>query len=456
MKKKVMFWLLSLVLCTSLSINAAIPYSGDASSPATSAVVMQEKEATVQHTDIANQLKTTLEQDKQLKHLVERSIRKAAAINPDKQTNPAQSLDEFYDFIDYSLTRMPWNILPDSPYPTFATKCDQSILYAYFLLDQPLQELQNQGLFYNSVEYLQPIYTWLTDYNNAWRTYLDSPQSWKDEYYHMLEQDPTWNLDKGWYEPKSNWHSFNDFFSRKLSSPAMRPIAAPKDEAVVMSPADSLPQGVWQINANTGKFMADPIKNEEGLLIKSSFYCSIEQMLGEKGQKFAPSFYGGVLTHSYLNYDDYHRYHAPVSGTVVAKYIVPYANAVGGVVYWDANKQLYVLESNSLSWQAYETRGCIIIDTGNGLVAMLPIGMGQVSSVNFTKNVQVGKHIEKGDEVGYFLFGGSDCVMIFSPETKFQLTAKAGGTGSYSNGYAHLLCGEEYGIMQGMRKHDQH
>ena len=114
------------------------------------------------------------------------SIGIAARINPDRETNPVQSLDEIYDFIDYSVTCMPWNIMPEDRYDSFATKCDQSILYIYWLMDQPLTALENRGLFYPSVEYLEPVYTWLTEYNNTWRDYLDTTDSWKPEYYELL------------------------------------------------------------------------------------------------------------------------------------------------------------------------------------------------------------------------------------------------------------------------------
>lgn len=401
------------------------------------------------HKPVTKQLISILEEDTELKALVEKSISMAAQINPDRATNPAQSLSEFYDFIDYSLECMPWNILDDSRYDSFATKCDQSILYLYFLLDQPLEELEDKGLFYPSVEYLEPIYTWLSQYNNTWKEYLETPESWNDEYYEMLLNDPTWNLDKGWYESPDNWHSFNDFFSRKLSDDNQRPLAAPDDESIVVSPADSLPQGTWEISED-GTYLADPILNEKGVEIKSSEYISVEQMLGPDGAEFAEEFHGGILTHTYLNYDDYHRYHVPVSGEVVARYIIPHANAVGGIVYWDAEKQLYVLESNSLSWQAVETRGCVIIDTDEyGLVAILPIGMGQVSSVNFEDEIQVGAEVKKGDPLGYFLFGGSDCVMLFEEDAGFELTVPEGSSGGYANGYSHVMCKEEYGKMHG-------
>lgn len=409
-----------------------------------------------QHSDTANALKAILDNDPKLKQLVQESIALAWVKNPDVITNPVHNLDDLYDFIDYSLTCMPWNITKDKRFDDFATKCDQSILYIYYLFDQPLYELKDAGLFYPSVEYLEPIYSWLKYYNNSWRAFLDTEESWKQEYYEMLLNDPTWNLDKGWYEDPSNWHTFNQFFSRKLSGPDARPIGSPDDDMTIVSPADSLPQGRWKINSK-GKFLCDPIKDEEGVEIKSSVYMSVEQMLGEAGAKYADEFKDGWLTHTYLNYDDYHRYHFPVSGTIKACYLIPNANAVGGIVYWDQTRQKYFLESDSLSWQAVETRGVVIVHNDNiGDVAVMPIGMGQVSSVNFEENVKVGKHVNKGDPLGYFLFGGSDCVMIFQNPKKVKQREYAGYEFSitvpatkdeegYTNGYEHVMCNAAYG-----------
>ncbi len=380
--------------------------------------------------------------------LVEKSIKQASIINPDRKTNPVQSLNELYGFLDYTVTCMPWNIMPEERYGNFSTKCDQSILYVYWLLDQPLEELKDKELFYPSVEYLEPIYTWLTEYNNTWRDFLDSEASWKQEYLDMLLRDPSWNLDKGWYESPDNWHSFNEFFSRKLSNGNARPIAEPNDDRVVVSPADSLPQGVWNID-ESGRFYADPIKREDGVIIKDSTFVSVEQLLGEPGAEYAKLFHNGILTHTYLNYDDYHRYHFPVSGVVEAVYKIPYANAVGGIVYWDKNKELYVLESNSLSWQSVETRGCVLIKTDYGMVAVIPVGMGQVSSVNFIETIKPGTKVKKGDELGYFLFGGSDCVMLFEGKSGFKLSVGKGEKGGYSAGYRHVFCREEYGRFLG-------
>lgn len=393
---------------------------------------------------VSASFKAVMNQNPDIRVLVEKSIARASIVNPDRKTNPVQSLNELYDFLDYTVTCMPWNIMPEERYNNFATKCDQSILYVYWLLDQPLEELKDKDLFYPSVEYLEPIYTWLTEYNNTWRDFLDSEASWKQAYLDMLLRDPSWNLDKGWYESPDHWHSFNEFFSRKLSGGDARPIAEPGDDSVVVSPADSLPQGVWAIDED-GMFYADPIQREDGVTIKDSTFVSVEQLLGEPGAEYAALFHDGILTHTYLNYDDYHRYHFPVSGVVEAVYKIPYANAVGGVVYWDKEKGLYVLESNSLSWQSVETRGCVLIRTDYGMVAVIPVGMGQVSSVNFVETVKPGTEVKKGDELGYFLFGGSDCVMLFEGSSGFRLTVGKGEKGGYSAGYRHVLCREEYG-----------
>ena len=64
------------------------------------------------------------------------------------------------------------------------------------------------------------------------------------------------------------------------------------------------------------------------------------------------------------------------------------------------------------SYQYNQERGLIVIDSPDvGLVAVLPIGMSFVSSVNLT--AEKGVRLQKGDEFGYFMFGGSDIVMLF-------------------------------------------
>lgn len=76
-------------------------------------------------------------------------------------------------------------------------------------------------------------------------------------------------------------------------------------------------------------------------------------------------------------------------------------------------------------------------------MAMLPVGMSQVSSVNFEENLKVGDKVKKGDKLGYFLFGGSDFAMVFQRGVTFELTAPSNSSG----GWEHILMGEELGRL---------
>ena len=65
-----------------------------------------------------------------------------------------------------------------------------------------------------------------------------------------------------------------------------------------------------------------------------------------------------------------------------------------------------------------------MVDTGKyGLVALIPMGMTQVSSVNFEAIIKPGIIHKKGDMLGNFLFGGSDFVMLFQDKAGFELIA---------------------------------
>lgn len=53
-------------------------------------------------------------------------------------------------------------------------------------------------------------------------------------------------------------------------------------------------------------------------------------------------------------------------------------------------------------------------DPDLGLVAVLPIGMAQVSSV--VLSVNAGDTVQKGQEISFFQLGGSDIVMVFQKD----------------------------------------
>lgn len=392
--------------------------------------------ATAAHEPITQELIDILDKQPEVKQLLQKSIDMAKEINPDPKTNPAQTLETYYDYIDWAAKAMPWNISKNVASDSLYTKIDQSLNYFYFINDQPLDELDGQGLYNNSLQYAEPYRSWLIKFTRQWGEYLSTTDSWNQEYYDLIYADESFGLQGSWYESPDNWTTFNEFFSRYLRSPDQRPIAAEGDASVIVSPADSTPQGVWEIDENSN------IIQKEGVNIKSQAFNSVSELLGPDSQ-YADAFAGGTLTHTFLDVHDYHRYHFPVSGTVKEVNLIPGDDAVGGWVTWDAESGLYVLNADVPGWQMIETRGCVIVETQEyGLVALLPVGMSQVSSVNFEDTVKVGQTVEKGDMLGYFLFGGSDFIMIFQKDAAFEITAPTERSGGE---YDHVLMGEEYG-----------
>ena len=370
-----------------------------------------------------------LESDPELMAMMEKSIAAAAEINPDRATNPVQSVEELYDYIDWAVTCMPWNVLTDAEYPSLYGHIDQGVCYFWFLVDQPLPELEGKGYYYPSLQYHEPIASWCKEYSDDWGAFLSTEDSWNDLYYQRIKNDPTMNMQYGWYADTNVWKSFNEWFSRHLIDPSVRPVA----DSTVVAPADSKPQGIWQIDEN-----GDLIQ-KVGVTIKSANFTSVAQLIGPDSA-YQDAFKGGTLTHTFLDVNDYHRYHFPVSGRIAELRKIPAVNAAGGVTVWDPEQKRYILIDAVPGWQMIETRDCVIIDTEEyGLVAVLPIGMSQICSCNWEEGLEVGSVVQKGDPMGYFLFGGSDIVMVFQAGVDVEFLARAEG-----ESYAHLLMGEPY------------
>lgn len=377
--------------------------------------------------------------DTLLKSLLVSSIQKAKEINPDSVTNPSQSLEQYYAFVSKAESAMPWGYyMTDHKLPSTFEHIFQSLGAFYFVIDQPLEQLEGKGLFHNSLQYYEPFAKWLTTFNKSWRKYLDSEKSWSDEYYKIVASDSAFGLQNGWYEDPKNWKTFNQFFARHLSSVLARPIASPEDNSVVASYADAVPQGVWAIDSSS------TIVDKEGVAVKSARIKQITKLLGDDSQ-YKNAFADGTFTHSFLNVNDYHRYHFPMSGTIKEVRIIQGLNPTGGIITWSPDKNKYEFDPSSTNWQMLETRGCVIVDTNDyGLVALLPIGMAAVGSVNFEQSVKVGQMVKKGDGLGYFLFGGSDFIMIFQDKVRLTLDAPKE---SNSNYYKHMLMGERLGHL---------
>ena len=396
MNKKIYLWLLPAVVLCSTLFTACANYDD----PVEPTPAPKRTEATEALIKICNE-------NAEVKSLLEHAIAQAAEINPDRRYNPAQSLDEFYDFIDWNVRQLPWDVMihhsPDEYGRTLYGRTDQGVGYFWFIVDQPLDELKDRGFFYPTVEFVEPFASWLSTYSNTWGEFLDTEESWNDTYYNMVKDDPDWGLDKGWYGEDNQWRTYNEFFARKLVSPDVRPIATDYE---VVCPVDSWPKQTWQIDDN------NQLQYPQDLQIKTAKISDIAQLIGNDSQ-YKDAFAGGTLTHTFLDVNLYHRYHSPVNGVLKELRKVPGVSAGGGYTLWDDDTKLYYY-INDLGFQMVETRACAIIETEKyGLVAMMPVGMSQICSVNWLPSLHVGQELKQGDEMGFFQFGGSDIVMIF-------------------------------------------
>lgn len=384
------------------------------------------------------ELKRLVAANPELKRLLITSIEQAKQINPDRLTNPAQSLEQYFEFIGWAERAIPANLLEAKPDATLYQRIDQSLAYLYFIADLPLKELEGRGYFNNTLQYAEPYSSWLKTFVRSWGAFLDSPESWNKDYLRMAQDDGTFGLNRGWYEDPSHWSTFNEFFARHLKSPEQRPIAASADRSILASPVDSIPEGTWAIDDSSRVF------EKSGVAVKTGTVQSVEQLIGGQS-RFKSAFAGGTFTHLFLDVGDYHHYHFPLGGVVREVAIIPGQEMAGGKVTWDSANKRYAFDPSSIGWQSLETRGCVILETEEfGLVALMPIGMSPVSSVTFEPTLKEGVRVRKGDLMGHFLFGGSDFVMVFQAGYGFTLDSPRND----NQGYARLLMGERLGRLQ--------
>ncbi len=266
---------------------------------------------------------------------------------------------------------------------------------------------------------LTPLSKWIVKCADTWGAYLDTPESAKEV--ETFKDDPWFNWDE-YMPPPSGYLTFNEFFARH-TKPGMRPIAGIDDDSVIVSQADCTMVGWWQIGENSNINLQQ--SNKKGVVIQSKIFSySIEELL--KDSKYADRFKGGIFMHSFLNSTDFHRWNSPVRGKVLESKVIQGQAYLGVEVVKiiDANgkERNHLSAQDGTGYQFSQTRGLIVIDSPFGLVACLPMGMAQVSSVTIT--AEEGVTLRKGEELGYFKFGGSDFVLCFERSSNVQITTQ--------------------------------
>lgn len=208
---------------------------------------------------------------------------------------------------------------------------------------------------------------------------------------------------------KLGYTSWDDFFTRKFK-PGIRPVASPDDDDVIANACESAPFR-----------MAHDVPLKAKFWIKGQPYSLIDLLHNDP---WTSKFEGGTLYQAFLSALSYHRWNSPVSGKIVKAY------NLDGTYYGEALAQGFenpngpdkVAANNSQAFlTSTATRAVIFIQADNpkiGLMCFVAVGMGDVSNNEIT--VRIGQHVNKGDQLGMFHFGGSTHVLLFRPEVKLD------------------------------------
>ena len=209
-------------------------------------------------------------------------------------------------------------------------------------------------------------------------------------------------------QPQEYKH-FNDFFYRKFN-PEFRPIC--KNTDTLCFPCDGRHLGFQKLS------------DTQNFFIKGGTF-NLRQLL--KDGTLAEHFQNGACVISRLAPVDYHRFHFPCDGIPNAARLI--------------NGFLYSVSPVALkgSWRIFgeNKRWLMILQSERfGKVALIEVGACCVGSVRQTFLPE--KFIKKGDEKGYFLFGGSTVITLFEPNRVTLAQDLIGCTQKGLELYAHM------------------
>jgi len=197
------------------------------------------------------------------------------------------------------------------------------------------------------------------------------------------------HIDMENYESQT-YHSFNDFFTRKIKNNA-RPVQGAN--VSLISPAD-------------GKVSVYPITQNSRFRIKHTEY-TVESLL--HNNKLAESYQNGYLILIRLTVQDYHRYCYCANGYKGNN------NQIRGVfhtIHPIANVYFPVYKENTRSYTLIQSQHF-------GNIVQMEVGALCVGRI---VNHHESKQVYRGEEKGYFEFGGSTVVLLIE-SNRVQINA---------------------------------
>lgn len=187
-------------------------------------------------------------------------------------------------------------------------------------------------------------------------------------------------IDMSEYQEEA-YHSYNDFFTRKIR-PKKRPIAQGRN--ILVSPCD-------------GKLSIYRISHDSRFCIKDTEY-TLRQLL--RNPKLAQRYQNGYAVLIRLTVDNYHRYCYVAEGVKSSNV---HLEGCFHTVNPAANDHVAVYQENAREYTLLQTP-CL------GTILMMEVGAMMVGKIH---NHHKGpRKVDKGEEKGYFEFGGSTVVLL--------------------------------------------
>jgi len=217
-------------------------------------------------------------------------------------------------------------------------------------------------------------------------------------------------------DPPESLRSFNEFFSRRLR-PGARPLAPGEDS--VLFPAD-------------GRHLLVPDLSAESTIYAKGRRFDLAQLLGDA--TLAERFAGGSAVLSRLCPTDYHRFHFPLDGECGAPRLINgHLYSVNPIAL--ARSLRHLLENKRRATEVRQPR--------IGSYLFLEIGATNVGSIIDTTTP--GKTVAKGEEKGFFRFGGSMVMSLFPAGAFVPDPDLAGQSASGIELYARM--GDRMGVV---------
>ncbi|MGL4980716.1 MAG: phosphatidylserine decarboxylase [Fusobacteriaceae bacterium] len=178
--------------------------------------------------------------------------------------------------------------------------------------------------------------------------------------------------------------SFNDFFIRELKE-GSRPLD--KEGNSLTSPAD-------------GKiFVYDNMDDLKKFFVKGDEF-TLKEFL--KDEVLAEKYRDGVFMILRLAPVDYHRFHFPSDGEISS------SSAIKGYYY---SVSTHAIRKNFRIYMENKREYSILKTKNFGDILMSEIAATMVGGIE--QSYKPDSFVKKGDEKGYFYFGGSTCILLF-------------------------------------------